>query len=815
MKITGTLIFFLLVFPIYSYSQKYEKTESQSNKFKNERLSLDKGWKFYLGDIPFPEIKGHNISYTNAKAGTAWGAASPVFDDKSWRILDLPHDWAIELPYDSNANVSQGYKPRGTGWYRRNFKVDTSERGKHFELQFDGIATYCTVWFNGTLVHRNWCGYTSFYIDITPMMKYGNEINNVAIRVDANAQEGWWYEGAGIYRHTWLVKRPALHITTNGVYANPVKKENNWLIPIEITMENSGKVTQNAIVEVSLIDDNQNIVNTLNKNITLENLNKATVNFEMNVKNPKLWSVDKPTLYKVKTVIKQNENITDELITACGFRTIEFKADSGFYLNGKNLKIKGVCNHQDAAGLGVAVPNSIWSYKIRKLKGMGVNAYRCAHNPPSAEFLDACDSLGIMVMDENRNFNSSPEYINQLKWMIQRDRNHPSIILWSVFNEEPMQGKEIGYEMVRRLKSEVKKLDTTRPVTAAMSGGQFEPVNVSQAVDVVGFNYNINDYDRFHKEFPELPMTSSEDVSGLITRGEYVTDKNKHTFDSYDSQYPDWGCSHRTGWKTINERNYIAGCFIWTGFDYLGEPNPYSWQTVSSSFGIMDICGFPKSAYYLHKAQWSSPEKPVLQIIPHWNWPKDSTGKNIKVMVFSNTETVKIKLNGKVIDEKKVDIYEMPVFNIPYHSGKLEAIGFNKGEKVISQIVETTSEPIGLQLIPERQSVYDDGWDAITVTVQSYDAKGRQVPTANLPVEFEISGDAKIIGVANGNPNSHEPEKSNKRNLFNGLAQVTIQTIENAKEPVILTAKSKGLKSATVIIKVIPKQAVQTVPVIK
>jgi beta-galactosidase len=779
-----------------------------------QRLSLDKGWRFHLGDIPFPEINTGSMSYANAKAGKAWAAAAPDYDDTKWRKLNLPHDWAVEAPYDSTTNATQGYRKRGIGWYRRYFKIDSSDRGKHIELQFDGISTHCTVWVNGSIVHRNWCGYTSFYIDITSVAKYGDEVNNIAIRVDAVDQEGWWYEGAGIYRHTWLVKRSPVHIITDGVFAHPLKQSTTaWTIPVEATIENTGKNATNVEVESMLYDPSGKLVTQASAAGKVNMLGQLVTKLNLQVKNPQLWWVDNPVLYTVKTIVKQSGKQIDELTTSCGFRTIRFTADSGFYLNDKHVKLQGTCNHQDAAGVGVAVPESLWDFRIKKLKEMGSNAYRCAHNPPAKEFLDACDRLGMLVMDENRNFNASPEYIRQLQWMVRRDRNHPSIILWSVFNEEPMQGSESGYEMVRRMNAEVKQLDTTRPVTAAMNGGFFAAINVSQAVDVGGFNYQINNYDRFHKANPTLPLTSSEDVSGIMQRDVYVTDKNKHTLDAYDTQKPSWGVTHRVGWKAIAERPYLAGCFVWTGFDYRGEPTPYTWPTASSNFGIMDVCGFPKTAFYIHQAQWVT-DKNVIYLVPHWNWPTDSIGKSMKVMVMSNAETVKLLLNGKLVGEQKVDIYEMNTWQVPYAPGSLEAVGYKNGKEVSRCKVETTGQPAGLQLVADRLSINGDGWDAMPITVQAIDSKGRVVRTANLPVEFEIVGTANIIGVDNGDPNCHEPQKGNKRSLYNGLAQLIVQSAEEGGGTVTLTATSPGLKPAKINIAVLPKKAAEAVLVV-
>ncbi|MEI8087365.1 MAG: beta-galactosidase GalA [Paludibacter sp.] len=787
---------------------------AQSNKsFARELLTLDKGWRFHLGDIAFPVITGHSNTYQSAKAGKAWGAAAPDFDDALWRVLNLPHDWAVEGAFDSIANVSQGYRNRGFGWYRRSFKLSPEDNGKHIELQFDGIATNATIWVNGTLLHRNWCGYTSMYIDITPYAVYGENINIISVRVDANAQEGWWYEGAGMYRHTWLLKRSALHIKTDGVYAHPVKKnKDSWGIPVEVTLNNSGKTLANSEVEVSVFDASGKLVVQAKKSVSTVPLRDALVSIPLSVNNPTLWSVDSPVLYTVKTVVRENGIIVDNVQTKCGFRTVRFDANTGFYLNDKNIKLKGVCNHQDHAGVGVAVPDAMWEFRLRKLKEMGVNAYRCSHNPPAKEFLDACDSMGILVMDENRNFNSSPEYVNQLEWMVRRDRNRPSIILWSVFNEEPMQGTENGYEMVRRMADVVKQLDTTRAVTAAMNGGFFTPINVSQAVDVVGINYQRESYDSFHKAYPQLKLTSSEDVSAFQVRGEYKTDKSKNIIDAYDTQGAPWGSTHRVGWKAVAERPYLAGCFVWTGFDYRGEPSPFKWPSASSVFGIMDLCGFPKMAYYLHQAQWVE-NKPILNLVPHWNWPSDSIGKPIKVMALSNADSIVLKFNGKILSSQRVDKYEMNTWMVPYNPGILEAIGYKKGKMVSSYKVETTSEALQLKLTPYRPSLSGNGTDAMPITVEVVDSKGRPVPTANIPVEFTISGPVNIIGLGNGNPTSHEAEKGNKRSLFNGLAQVIIQSSEQSGS-VVLTAISAGIKSTSITIPVNVAEITPFVPII-
>ena len=776
-----------------------------------EELSLNLGWQFHLGDIPFPVITGHGPSYANAKAGKAWGAAAPEFDDGKWRRLDLPHDWAVEGPFDENANLAQGYRPRGISWYRRTLRLEPTDRGRSIELKFDGIATHATVWVNGTLVHRNWCGYTSFSIDLTPFATYGDELNVIAIRVDADAQEGWWYEGAGIYRHAWLIKRNLVHFDTDGIFANPVRKDDGqWVVPVEATMTNDGKTASKVSVHVELIDPEGKQIGQATASAGVAPLDSTVAKLAIKVSKPRLWSVETPALYTVRTSIKEGDKTLDEKTTRCGFRTIRFDPDKGLFLNDQPVKIKGTCNHQDHAGVGVAVPDSIWDFRIRRLKEMGSNAYRCAHNPPAKEFLDACDRLGMLVMDENRNFNVSPEYVRQLQWLVRRDRNHPSVILWSVFNEERMQGTEVGYEMVRRMAAVVKKLDPTRPVTAAMSGGVNAPINVTQAVDVVGFNYQHKGYDAFHKSHPTQPMTSSEDTSAFMTRGVFEATGKQGFAESYDTLNAGWGNTHRGAWKLIAERPFVAGGFVWTGFDYRGEPQKFSWPSVSSVFGIMDTCGFPKTAYYMHQAAWID-DRPIVQIVPHWNWPGQE-GKPIKVLVITNGDAAELFLNGASLGEKPIDRIEGGEWQVPYAPGKLEAVAKKAGKVIARTSVETTGDPVAIKLVSDRTDLAGDGADALPVTVSAIDDKGREVPTANLPVTFSISGPGAVIGHGNGDPTSHESEKGATRSLFNGFAQVIVQSQRDSSGTIALTASAPGLQPAEVRIDVRKVAPIPSVP---
>lgn len=759
-----------------------------------ERLSLDAGWLFHLGDLPAPPIKGHGMSYHNGKANGTFGAAAADFDDSGWRRLDLPHDWAVEQPIDRNENVSQGYRARGIGWYRRYLQLPESDRGRHLELQFDAIATRATVWVNGIEVDHSFSGYNTRTIDITPYLRYGVDVNTIAVRADAQAQEGWWYEGAGIYRHTWLVKRDALHIATDGLHANPVMDKGHWTVPVEVTLESSAKAARDAVVEVTLTDPSGREVAKGRARARVAPLASAVARLRLDVPQPRLWSLAQPQLYRVRALLRDGAQALDQAELQTGFRTIRFDADRGFFLNGEPLKIQGVCIHQDHAGVGVAVPEAIWEYRLRRLKEMGTNAIRFAHNTPAAEVLDMADRLGLLVMDENRHFNPSADYLPQLEWMVRRDRNHPSVILWSIFNEEPLQSTESGYEMARRMVAAVKRLDATRPVTAAMHGGLMTGINAADALDVVGINYQNWAYDAYHKQHPQRPLISSEDTSAFMTRGAFESDRAAQVMASYDDEPSSWGNTHRDAWRAIAQRPFIAGSFIWTGLDYRGEPTPYEWPSASSFFGAMDLAGFAKTAFWIHQAQWVK-DRPVVKLVPHWNWP-GREGRNVHVMVMSNAPRVRLLLNGAAIGEQAVDPYEMAHFEVPYAPGRIEAVALRDGQEVGRDVVETSGAAARLVLTPDRPRLAGDGLDAMPVTVSAVDAQGRPVPTANLHVTFELEGEGAIIGVGNGDPNSHEADKASERSLFNGLAQVIVQSRQHGRGALKLRATASGVQGA-------------------
>ncbi|HEX8445557.1 MAG TPA: beta-galactosidase GalA [Sphingomonas sp.] len=758
------------------------------------RILLNRGWLFHEGDVtPLPPA-GHNATYQSVKAGNAQGAAAPDHDDSDWQPVTVPHDWASFQPFDRSANLSQGYRRRGIGWYRRTVQLDPADRGKRIELQFGGIATNATIWINGSVVAHNWSGYNSLYVDMTPFARFGDEMNIIAVRVDASVMEGWWYEGAGLYRHVWLARRASVSIATDGVHADPRRDAaGGWAVPVTATLTSIADMAAEIEIVATLIDPEGRAVATGTAHANVSPLEQASASLTLAVPDPALWSVERPTLYTVRTVLRRDGAVIDERSVPIGFRTILFDPDRGLLLNGRAVKLKGVCIHQDHAGVGTAIPDALVLWRLQRLKAMGCNAIRCSHNAPAPELLDWCDRLGILVMDENRQFNPSPDYMAQLEWLVRRDRNHPSVILWSVFNEEPMQGTEAGVAMVRRMAHAVTRLDDSRPVTAAMNGAFFDPVNVSQVVGVAGFNYYQGDYDRFHALNPSRPMTSSEDTSAFMTRGAYESDAKAQVASSYDTDHASWGDSHRNAWKMIAERGFVAGGFVWTGFDYHGEPTPYEWPTISSFFGIMDLCGFPKTAFDIHRAHWVD-NAPVVALFPHWTWP-GREGQPVKVMVMSNAERVALRLNGRTIGEVAVDRLMGNSWDVPYAPGRIEVIAYRGGREVARAGQETVGAPVALRLTPARTVMAGDGEDAQPITIDAVDAKGRHVPTANLPTTFTVEG-AAIIGVGNGNPNSHEPEKGGARALFNGLAQMIVQA-DTGRGRIMVRATAPGLRAAT------------------
>ena len=780
------------------------------NSSARQVLSLDAGWRFHRGDIdsPVPTDK-HIAAYMANKAGWARGPARATFDDSDWRVVDLPHDWSVEGPIEKTNYLDNGFLPRGIGWYRRYFVLGEADRGKYLALRFDGVSSHCTVFVNGHLLHRHFCGYTSFAIDISDVARHGeDEINTLAVRVDATPIEGWWYEGAGIYRHTWLIKSHALHVAENGVFVRPQRgADGTWDTQVETTIENASYLAQDCLLVATIMQADGQTVDLDRRLLSVEARSSVTVRQNLPVRAPALWSVDSPALYTLRTELHVAGALGDEVTTTFGYRTIRFDPDRGFFLNEQPLKLKGTCNHQDHAGVGVAVPDSIQNWRIRRLKEMGCNAYRAAHNPPAPQLLDACDRLGMLVMDENRTFGSSPEHLSQLRSMVLRDRNHPSVILWSICNEEAIQGTPAGAGIARAMQAEVKRLDSSRSVTASVSGGILNDDCIADVIEVMSINYQLPLHDAYHAKHPRTPLVAGETHCVLATRGVYQTDSSRFAFSQDDSEKASWGQTARETWRFVSQRPFIAGLFAWTGFDYRGEPSPHGWPCVNSHFGIMDTCGFEKDAFFLHKAFFN--RQPFVKLSPHWNWP-GREGQMIAVTAYTNCESAELFLNGESLGRQAIDPIDMTRWMVPYRPGVLKAISYRDEGAIAAEVVETTGPAVGLGL--EIHSAFSptatgegrgegalwipaDGHFAIPVTVFALDKGSRRVPTADNHVTFTIEGPARILGVGNGDATCHEPDKASERSLFHGLAQVIVQTTTTAGA-ITLTASAPGLKSA-------------------
>ncbi|MBI3986183.1 MAG: glycoside hydrolase family 2 protein [Lentisphaerae bacterium] len=781
---------------------------------RRDRRLMDANWKFHLEEAKKTDQDGVLDTYATVKAVAATGPASPAGSDRDWRMVNLPHDWVVEGAFDPNADMSHGYLPAGLGWYRRWFHVPKETLGKRTVVEFDGVFRNCDVWANGHHMGRHLSGYTGFRFELTDVLNYGGN-NLLTVRVDAREFEGWWYEGAGIYRHVWLTTMDPLHIAPWGVFVSSTVKAGRGGSTAAVKIQTELKNTHEHDVACRL-------VSTL---LDTEGREKASASVQAVVpadgghvcvqtiplRNPALWSLENPALYRVVSRVEVEGETVDGQSTPFGIRTIRFDADKGFFLNGRPVKIQGCCNHQDHGGLGVALPDRVQEYRIERLKAMGCNAYRCAHNPPAPELLDACDRLGMLVMDENRKLNSSPEGLVNMESMVRRDRNHPSVILWSLENEEyAMQASEVGVRIARSLKRLVRRLDPTRPVTAAMNNKDAWGNAYSKVLDVQGCNYFPQTYDDYRRKAPRQPVVASETSSTLSTRGIYRNDPIAGYVSAYDLNAPNWGATAEKAWRSVAERPYMSGLFVWTGFDYRGEPTPYYWPCISSHFGILDMCGFPKDNFYYYRAWWQ--KEPVLHILPHWTWP-GLEGRELDVWCHSNCEEVELFLNDRSLGRQPVPRNGHVEWKVAYAPGALRARGFTKGVETAVALAETAGDPAVIRLAADRQAIRGDGEDVVMVAASVLDAAGRLVPWAASLIGFEVNEAGHVLGVCNGNPSSHEPDKASQRKAFNGLCMAIVQERDNPGT-LIVRAESPGLRTGVVPVTVQPAAPRPFVPVV-
>ncbi len=793
------------------------------------RKDFDAGWRFYLGDVP--------------------GAEQPGFDDASWRLLDLPHDWSIEGKFSRNnpATPGGGALPDGTGWYRKTFTLPVADKGKNIFIDFDGVYMNSTVWINGHKLGTRPYGYISFRYDLTPYLHYGDQENTLAVRVDNSQQPASrWYSGSGIYRNVWLVKTEPLHIDHWGIFITTpeiTKREARVSVTTKVTGPEKG---QKFRMENTVYDaDGRKVAGAL-KSAVLADDGTATVTLYLKVLSPHLWSDEDPYLYKVTTRVVAEGKVTDDQTTALGIRSFRFDPDKGFFLNGQHVKIRGVCDHHDLGALGAAVNTRALERQLEILKGMGVNAIRTSHNPPAPELLDLCDRMGFLVMDEafdcwkrakrpyDYHLYFDEWHERDLSALVLRDRNHPSVIIWSIGNEIPEQHTPQGAVIGKELAAIVHRYDTTRPITSAMNNPEAPGNSLARsgACDLIGHNYHIANWEKFHEVFPGAVFIASETTSAIATRGHYdmpsdslrrwptakarrvINEARKKNNDvdymklfrennvmnpdftcsSYDNCCVPWGSTQEQTWKIVKRNDFISGMFIWTGFDYLGEPTPYPWPARSSYFGIVDLAGFPKDAYFMYKSEWT--DEDVLHIFPHWNWHE---GDTVDVWAYTNCDEVELFLNGQSLGKKSKQGEELHLmWRVPWQAGELKAVGHRNG-KELTDVVKTAGAPARLVLQADRQEIHADGKDLSFVTVTVTDKDGVPVPDADNRVQFTLDGAMTIAGVDNGLQTSLEPFKADHRKAFNGKCLVILKSSGKAGTTT-LTAISPGLEKATVTI---------------
>ncbi len=776
-----------------------------SSNAGRERLLLDFGWRFQFGnaddaakDFGFGSGQSGNFQ----KTGNFIEVSAIAFDDGDWKPVDLPHDWAVELPFQNDpALASKGFYPLGrkypetsVGWYRRILELAPEDANKRITIEFDGAYRETMVVFNGFYVGRHSGGYDPFSFDVTDFANPGGR-NVLVVRVDATLSDGWFYEGAGIYRHVWLVKTNPVHVKKWGTFVTAEVGSGDAALSVRTEVNNESVAAANARVVSTVLDPaGKAVAKDMTASAAIDTQGQHTYEQKIRVPRPLLWSLEERNLYRLVTEVRTGGAVVDRYETPFGIRSLRFDAAQGLFLNDRPVKVQGTCNHQDHAGLGAALPDAVQYYRIRKLKEMGCNAIRTSHNPPTPELLDACDRLGMLVFDETRMMSSNPEGLGQFRDLVRRDRNRPSVFMWSMGNEEGQANTEKGVLILTAMKEVATEVDGSRPVSIAPTGAI--GTGGLAVCDVIGYNYMDPQAAAYHKAHPEKPVIGTETVSSVGTRGIYVTDAAKGYVGSYDP-YTTTGRASAVGWWSFcDAQPWLAGGFVWTGFDYRGEPSPYQWPNISSQYGIIDTCGFPKDSFYYYQSWWT--EKPVLHVFPHWNWP-DFEGKEIAVWVYSNLDKVELLLNGESLGMQEVKKNLHPAWTVKYVPGTLEARGYKADKVVMTARRETTGPAAKLVMRADRDAVSADGEDVAIFAVEVQDAQGRVVPITDNEVAFTVTGAGKLAGVGNGDPTDHDPDKGSSRKAFCGLCMALVQSTKQGGK-ITVEATSPGLTPARVSI---------------
>ena len=881
--LNSVLSYIPLLLAMFISSLSPQPVEAQE-ECPRERIPLDAGWRFAKGD---PDGVGDQLEYAKIKdwllptsaelttnsALVAKGRPSdnPMadvsyarldFDDSQWRLLNLPHDWGIEGPFKQENPGDTGKLPWwGVAWYRKHLQIPATDQERSIFLDVDGAMSYASVWVNGSLAGGWPYGYASWRVDLTPFLKFGSD-NVIAIRLDNPTRSSRWYPGGGIYRNVWLVKTAPVRVAHWGTYVTtPQVTEAAATVNVRVNLENAcpenAPVTvKSDIYELRADDRRGNHVASLAAEALTIPAHGSGVNDRPTiVSSPRIWSLEKPQRYVLVTTVEQNGKPVDIYETPFGIRTISFTAQGGFFLNGKHVKLNGVCDHHDLGALGAAINRRALERQIEILKEMGVNAIRTSHNPPAPELLDLCDRMGVVVMDEafdcwleGKNKNDYhllyPEWHEQdLRALVRRDRNHPCVVLWSSGNEIPDQDRPRGGAMAEEHRSIIHSEDNTRPVTAAVNSLKAGFNGYQNHFDVFGYNYKPDSYARFRATNADIPLFGSETASTVSSRGEYFFPVSPFPagkalkealadfqVTSYDYYVPRWATTPDFEFRGQDQNAFVAGEFVWTGFDYLGEPTPYNNDTSnllnfsdpaeqarmkqeldelgkikvpsrSSYFGILDLAGFKKDRFYLYQSHWR-PELRMAHILPHWNWP-ERVGRETPVVVYTSGDSAELFLNGKSLGMKsKAPLeYRLRWDNVTYQPGDLKVVAYKNGHRWAMDMVKTTGEPSRLLLSPDRARIAADGQDLSFVTVTVADREGLQVPRAHNHIRFELKGPGEIVATDNGDPTSFESFQAPERNAFNGLALVIIRSKAGQPGTIKLRAHSDGLSEQTVAIK--------------
>lgn len=836
-----------------------------------EKISFNKDWLFFKEDAPekIEELKRENVDAwlqpmrvplktagekavrPEGNLGESLERNKPAYDDEGWRKVNLPHDWGIEGPFEQDLAGETGKLPWfGVAWYRKYFEIPSGDKGKRIYLDIDGAMSNALVWVNGQFAGGWRYGYSSFRVDLTPYLNAGGK-NVLAIRLDNPDGSSRWYPGGGLYRNVWLVKTPPLHvahwgtqISTTAIGAESAEVE------LKVTVDNDSDAVAYAELDTEIYaldatgkEQGAVLAGTTAQGKQLQAGERAVFQQKLNLPQPKLWSVDEPHLYVAVNTLRQDGRVADVYRTNFGVRSIEFTVKEGFLLNGKVLKIQGVCNHHDLGALGAAISTRALERQIELLKEMGCNAIRTSHNPPAPELLDLCDRMGMLLQVEAFDCWAGMKKPNDyhLAWknwfepdlraMIRRDRNHPSVFMWSTGNEIVEQS---GGEFSSMLTAIVHEEDRTRPVTVGCNWNEAGFNGFQKSVDVFGYNYKPGTYAEFRKKNPEVPLYGSETASTISSRGEYFFPLNKDgrqdfQMSSYDLYYPGWATTPDTEFAAQDRNPFVAGEFVWTGFDYLGEPTPYNSDNSnllnikdpaereklrselerlgklnipsrSSYFGILDLAGFKKDRFYLYQARWR-PELPMAHILPHWNWP-ERAGEITPVHVYTSGDEAELFLNGKSQGRKKKEAfqYRLRWDEVKYEPGELKVVVYKRGKAWAKDLVKTTGKPEKVLLSPDRKEIRADGKDLSYVTVSIADASGTVVPRSKNLVKFEISGPGEIVAADNGDATSHESFQAKERRAFNGLALVIVRAKEGQKGKMVLRARSEGLEEGETVI---------------